>query len=477
VAVNDRMRVLITGATGFIGRALVPLLQREKHTVVVWSRSPVRARSLLGADVEIVASRAGFDALVAALGECDAIVNLAGEPLLGGRWTQRRRAALETSRVELTATLVRALAAAAPRPSVLVSASAVGFYGDRGDEALAESSRAGDDFLSALCQRWEGAALAAEQHGVRVVRLRTGVVLGRGGGALTRMVPPFRLGVGGPIGSGRQYLPWIHLHDLVRVVATSLTDPRESGPINAVAPEHVDGRTFAQALGQALHRPSLLPVPAAALKAIFGRGASVLLASQRVEAGRLLERGFAFEFPTLDAALVDILGGAPIRIATARDAPAQARAARYELRTSTVLDAPMGEAFGFFSKAENLGLITPAAMQFTIRGAVPSLAAGAAIDYTLRVGLLPVRWRTRITRWEPGRVFVDRQEIGPYKLWWHEHSFRDDGARTIMEDRVYYAPPLGVIGRLANRLFIVPALRAIFQYRSDVIRLRFGTPL
>jgi uncharacterized protein len=468
------MRVFVTGATGFIGRALVPVLQREKHTVVVWARSDTRARSLLGADVEVVSSSTGFDALAAALGECDAIVNLAGEPLLGGRWTARRRAALEASRVELTATLVRGLAASIQRPRVLVSASAVGFYGDRDGEILTESSRAGHDFLARLCQRWERAALAAEPQGIRVVLLRTGVVLGKGGGALARMVPPFRLGVGGPIGSGRQYVPWIHLHDLVRVIAASLADERYSGPLNGVAPEQVDSRTFARALGRALHRPALLPAPSLALKTIFGEAATVLLASQRVEPRKLVERGFAFAFPTLDAALADIVGGAPVSIARAHDAPAPARAAQYELRTRTVLDVPMGDAFAFFSKAENLGLITPAAMKFTIRGAVPPMGVGAAIDYQLRIGPVPVRWRTRITTWQPGRVFVDRQEIGPYRLWWHEHSFRGDGARTIMEDRVYYAPPLGVIGRLVNQLFIVPALRAIFQYRSDVIRLRFG---
>jgi len=471
------MRVFVTGATGFIGRALVPLLQRDKHAVVVWTRSGTRARSLLGADVDVVSSDAGFDALLAALGGCDAVVNLAGEPLLGGRWTMGRRAALEASRVRLTETLVRALAASSRRPRVMVSASAVGFYGDRGDEVLTESSRGGEDFLAALCQRWEGAAIAAERQNVRVVLLRTGVVLGKAGGALARMMPPFRLGLGGPIGSGRQYVPWIHLHDLVRVIAASLSDERYRGAVNAVAPQQVDGRNFARALGRALHRPALLPAPSLALKTLFGQAAIVLLASQRVEPRRLVERGFRFEFPTLDAALADVTGGAAVDVSLAHDAPPQASAARYELRTSTVLDAPMGEVFGFFSKAENLGLITPAAMKFTIRGAVPEMAAGAAIDYRLRIGPVPVRWRTRITTWEPGRVFVDRQEVGPYRLWWHEHSFRGDGVRTIMEDRVYYAPPLGVIGRLANRLFIVPVLRAIFQYRNDVIRLRFGTSL
>jgi hypothetical protein len=139
-----------------------------------------------------------------------------------------------------------------------------------------------------------------------------------------------------------------------------------------------------------------------------------------------------------------------------------------------VIDAPLDQAFAFFSKAENLGMITPPAMKFTIEGTVPPMAKGAAIDYRVHVGPIPLRWRTRITTWEPGRSFVDLQETGPYRLWWHEHTFKSEGARTVMEDRVCYAPPLGIAGRLANRFFIGPTLRKIFRYRNDVIRLRFG---
>ena len=468
------MRVLLTGATGFIGRALIPLLQRDGHAVVAWVRSPVSARSQLGAEVELVPADAGFDVLVRAIERCDAVVNLAGEPLMGGRWTAARRAILEDSRVTVTTLLVRAIAAARTRPGVFISGSAVGYYGDRGDETLTETSAGGDGFLAQLCRKWEDAAQPAENLGLRVVRLRTGVVLGRAGGALARMLPPFEIGLGGPIGSGTQYLPWIHLHDLVKIIAVALVDDRYRGPVNGVAPEQATSRSFARALGRALHRPAMLPVPAPALKAIFGQAATVLLASQRVDPLGLGERQFSFDFPTLAAALEDIVTGAAITIAPALSRPEGAGAARYELRARTVVDAPLAETFAFFSKAANLGLITPAAMKFSIHGEIPHMAAGAAINYRVRVGPLPVRWRTRIATWEPGRSFVDVQEAGPYRLWWHEHTFHADGARTVMEDRVYYAPPFGVLGRLANRLFIGPTLRKIFQYRGDVIRLRFG---
>ena len=468
------MRVFVTGATGFIGRALIPRLQRDGHAVVAWVRSPVRARGLLGAEVELVHADTARGGLVAAIERCDAVVNLAGEPLMGGRWTASRRAVLERSRVAVTGQLVQAMAEVKTCPRVLISGSAVGYYGDRGDEPLTEASSGGEDFLARLCRRWESAALDAERLGARVVLLRTGVVLGRAGGALAQMLPPFQLGAGGPIGSGKQYLPWIHLHDLVKIIAVALVDDRYRGPVNGVAPEQATSRTFARALGRALHRPALLPVPALVLKAIFGEAATVLLASQRVDPRVLREHQFAFEFPTLDSALEDIVGGTTVAISPAQSRPEGAGEARYELRTTTVIAAPLEETFAFFSKAANLGVITPAPMRFSIQGQVPPMATGAVIDYRVRVGPLPVRWRTRITTWEAGRRFADLQEKGPYRFWWHEHTFEADGPRTVMEDRVYYTPPFGLLGRLVNRVFIRSTLRKIFQYRGDVIRLRFG---
>ena len=455
------MRVFVTGATGFIGRALIPRLQRDGHAVVAWVRTPARARGLLGAEVELVHADTALGGLVAAIERCDAVVNLAGEPLMGGRWTAGRRAVLERSRIAVTGQLVRAMAEVKICPRVFISGSAVGYYGDRGDEPLTEASSGGEDFLARLCRRWESAAVDAERLGARVVLLRTGVVLGRAGGALAQMLPPFQLGVGGPVGSGKQYLPWIHLHDLVKIIAVALVDDRYRGPVNGVAPEQATSRTFAHALGHALHRPAILPVPALALKAIFGETATVLLASQRVDPRVLRELQFAFDFPTLDSALEDIVGGTAVEISPAQSRPEAAGEARYELRARTVIDAPLDQTFAFFSKAANLGVITPAAMSFSIQGQVPPMAMGAMIDYRVRVGPLPVRWRTRITTWEPGRRFADLQEKGPYRFWWHEHTFQADGPRTVMEDRVYYTPPLGLFGRLANRFFIRSTLRRI----------------
>jgi len=243
---------------------------------------------------------------VAALSGCDGVVNLAGEPLVGKRWTAKRRAVLRSSRVDVTTALVAAMKAASPRPRVLVSGSAVGVYGDRGDEVLTETSPSRDDFLGRLCTDWEAAAEAASSFGVRVAVIRTGVALGRGG-ALAQMLPPFTFGLGGPIGAGTQFFPWIHVRDLAALFAAALEDERYRGPINGVAPAEATSRVFATALGRALHRPAILPTPALALRALFGEAASVLLASQRVEPRAARRLGFAWEFPALDAALRDII--------------------------------------------------------------------------------------------------------------------------------------------------------------------------
>lgn len=302
------MRVGVIGGTGFIGRALVAALGREGHHVTVVTRSETGARGPLAPEVELVAAGAGQSMLSTVVERSDAVVNLAGEPIFGRRWTEARRAQLRASRVEATEQIVRAIARSDPRPRVLVSGSAVGYYGDRGEEPLPESASPGDDFLAHLCQDWEAAARAAAVYGVRVVMVRSGVALGRDGGALAQMLPPFRLGVGGPVGSGRQYFPWIHLHDLVRIITAALSDDRYQGPINAVAPDQATNRSFARALGRALGRPAIVPTPALLLRVMFGESASVVLASQRAEPRALCQLGFIYSFPTLDAALGDILG-------------------------------------------------------------------------------------------------------------------------------------------------------------------------
>ena len=277
------MRVAVTGASGLIGTRLGAAL---------------RAR---GDEVTALKLRDGPPSPAALAGQ-DAVVHLAGEPV-AQRWTDAARERIRSSRIEGTRGLVAAIAAADPRPRVLVTASGVGYYGAHGDERLDEDAAAGDDFLARVCVATEGEAQAAEQAGVRVVVLRTGVVLDRAGGALAKMLPAFRLGVGGPVAGGHQYLSWIHLDDLVGMYLAAIDDEAWSGPFNATAPEPVTNAEFSKALGRALHRPAVLPVPAIALRALYGQMAEIVTEGQRAIPRRALEHGYDFTQPDLDEAL------------------------------------------------------------------------------------------------------------------------------------------------------------------------------
>ncbi|MDF1565778.1 MAG: TIGR01777 family oxidoreductase [Deltaproteobacteria bacterium] len=304
------MKVFITGATGFVGRRLVRTLQDRGDEVVAWVRDPRRATEVLGEQVERVATDVGEAALARHLAGADAVVNLAGENLFGGRWTRARKAALESSRIDLTGTLARTLAnlPGEERPAVFVSASAVGYYGDRGAERLTEASAPGDDFLAGLCQRWEAATTPAREAGLRTVILRIGVVLGEGG-ALGRLLPLFRLGAGGRLGNGQQAFPWIHVEDLVGILLAALDDPSLAGVYNATAPGSVTNAELTRALAKAVRRPALVPVPGFAMKAALGEAAVALLGGQDAVPQRLLEAGFPFHYPDLDSALAAVVEG------------------------------------------------------------------------------------------------------------------------------------------------------------------------
>ena len=297
------MRILLTGGTGLIGHHLCHLWRAQGHELWVWSRRPQAVPAICGAGVQGVAELAELDDQ-----PLDAVVNLAGAPIADRPWTAARRQELWDSRVTLTERLVDWLARRAQRPAVLVSGSATGWYGDGGEQRLDEASPPADQgFAARLCGAWEDAACRAEALGMRVVRVRTAPVLAREGGMLPRLLPLYRLGLGGPQGSGRQWMPWIHLHDEVALIDFLVSHPDAHGPYNACAPQAVRNRDFAHALGRALHRPTLLRVPAFALKGL-GELSSLLLGGQHLTPRRLQEQGFAFRFADLDLALADLLG-------------------------------------------------------------------------------------------------------------------------------------------------------------------------
>lgn len=308
------MHVTVTGATGLVGSRLVARLQERGDRVTVLSRDAEKAKRALG-DVEAVTWAPGRDApvgppapaLVAALEGRDAVVNLAGEPVFQ-RWTAASKPRIKASRVDTTKQLVAAMAAAANRPGTLVSGSASGFYGDTGAVEITEEHPAATDFLGDLAAGWETAAKEIERHDVRVVLIRTGMVLAGDGGALPVMAKPFKLGLGGWFGSGKQYVPWIHVDDEVGLILAALDHPTFSGPVNAAAPEDATNKRFSKAVGHALHRPVLLPAPGFALKTVLGEMSALVLDSSRMQPGRAGELGYRFDHPGLAGALDDLLG-------------------------------------------------------------------------------------------------------------------------------------------------------------------------
>jgi len=451
------MKVLVSGGTGLVGQHLVRRLLEDGHEVIALSRDvndatlnlPVRCRVH-----EWMPESGHLDAR--ALEDVDAVVHLAGESVASGKWNEARKRRILGSRVDGTRTLVDAIAGlpASQRPGVFVCASAVGYYGDRGDEILDEGSASGAGFLADVCRVWEHEARAVEEAGVRWVSLRIGVVLARDGGALPRMLPAFRLGLGAKMGSGRQWMNWIHIADLVSLFIFAIHDKTLSGPVNAVSPTPVTNADFTWSLGRALHRPALFLIPGSLLRIAMGEMACILLDSQRVIPEAAGDAGFHFDYSDLSLALTDLCADAS-----------------RELRFEMWIDHPPEELFPFFADPENLESITPRILRFRLKDTPESpLREGTTIDYRLRLHGLPIRWRSRIEVWDPPRTFVDTQVRGPYKTWRHTHEFESLDGGTVVRDIVRYELPFGALGDWAAGRIVENDLAFIFAYR----RTRLG---
>lgn len=293
------MHVVITGGSGLVGGALIAELRRRNVSVTAISRNP-RAHSALSG-----VTWAGWDGLTDAVVSAAAVVHLAGEGIVDKRWNSARKAALRQSRIDTTRQVVQAIQSAGEKPGALISASAVGYYGGRVERESTEAASPGDDFLARLCVDWEAEAQGA---GVRTVNARIGIILSTEGGALPRLLLPFQLGLGGPIGRGQAWWSWIHINDVVGAILHAIERNDVEGPINLTAPNPVKNADFSRALGRALRRPALMPVPPLALKLMLGEGAGVLLASQRILPTRTLDLGYRYQFSDIDSALADLVG-------------------------------------------------------------------------------------------------------------------------------------------------------------------------
>jgi hypothetical protein len=435
-------------------------LAADGHEVVVLTRDRTAVRGAFPPNV----TTAEWDAEARrlspeVLADAHAVVHLAGTGVADKRWSPERRRSILESRVGGGEAISRAIESLDPprRPQIVISGSAVGLYGDRGDEILTESSTRGDGFLADVCERWEQ-SVASDV--ARTVNLRIGVVLAPSGGALERMLPPFQMGAGGRLGNGRQWMSWIHIDDLTSLIRFAIEHDEVSGPINAVSPGAVTNREFTRVLARTLGRPAIMPVPSIALRLALGEMASMLLGGQRVDAGGAREAGFVWKYPDLASALAQTCSNRT-----------------KEIYRAQWVASDIDTVFSFFSDAYNLEKITPDFMGFRVLGLEPDhMGNGTTIRYRLRLRGLRMRWKSRIDSWDPPRSFVDSQIRGPYALWHHSHEFTPHEGGTLVVDRVRYRLPLGTLGDLVAGSTVGRDLKRIFAYRYEVVEALFGAP-
>lgn len=448
------MKVLLTGATGFIGKEIGKALVRKGHQVFALSRNAEKARQVLPFPAQILEGNFSQGPLDhPELQTIEAVIHLAGENVGEGRWTDERKKIILSSRLESTEYLIQSLP---PSVKVFISASAIGYYGNRKDEELNETSLKGLGFLSDVCEKWENSVLQGK-HKIssgRFVILRTGLVLSPFGGAFVKMLTPFQMRLGGVLGSGRQWMSWIHMKDLVNMYLEALENPKFQGIYNAVAPEPVTNSTWTNRMAMALGVSKGPPAPAFALKLLLGEMAELLLDSQKVTSAKL--KDFRFEFPSLQEAMSDVCSHY-------RDGDQIFYSEQY-------FPLEREKVFSFFSKAENLEAITPPILSFKVLScSTAQVQQGTLIDYRLQLHGVPLKWRTLIKEWNPSEHFVDIQLKGPYKKWHHRHDFENLGSGTLMTDIVRYKLPLGPLGQAVGGHFVQGDVEKIFGFRRKTV--------
>jgi len=449
------MKITITGASGLLGRRLMVKLLEGGHEVVAVCRNRETISELPSGNIF------EWDALGGpfpenALQSVDAVIHLAGHPVGDGRWTEKTKSNILNSRTRGTKSLVDAISkmSTEKRPRVFLNGSAIGFYGSQSDQKLDESSAGGAGFLARVVMQLETESSRARTLGLRVVDLRTGVVLSRNGGALPKM-PPFVLG------SGKQWLSWIHIEDWLSGVCHILENSAVIGPLNLTATEPVTQEVFVQALRRVVSFPVRIRIPEIVLRATLGEMAELLLSSQRVVPQKLQSSGFNFRFNAIDSALEDLFG--------------ESSYLENEFLMWQFVPASVEAAFDFFSEAANLQKITPEWLHFNIlKKSTPMIQENTVIDYRLRVHGYPLRWRSQILDWKPTESFVDLQLKGPYSRWHHLHTFKKVSGGTLIGDRVHYRVPGHIFGKILLSSFVARDVRKIFDFRRGRIERFFS---
>lgn len=442
------MKIIVTGASGVIGRRLIYKLITKGHEVRALARSKASLPELPPKNVIPWSDKDIPNS--SDISEADAFIHLAGEGIADKYWTKSRKRRLWDSRVVGTKNLVTAITSLPEdqRPKVFISGSAIGIYGS-GNDSRTEDDSPGSGFLSDLCNAWENQAEVAQKQGVRTILLRTGLVLSQHGGLLAKSGPVI-------LGNGKQWMSWIHIDDLVNFIIFSLDKPLMSGPYNLTAPNPVTNAEFTKAIAGAMAIPMTVKTPAFVLKAILGEMSDAILANQKAIPQRTLLSGFKFKYENLKDAISDLLGN---------NSPLENK-----FSTRQFVPKPRHEVFSFFGAAENLEILTPPWLNFHItKKSTDTISMGSLIDYKLKIHKIPVRWRTKISEWNPESSFVDDQLKGPYKKWHHVHTFESVPGGTLISDDVTFQMPGGIFGKLVVPI-VKKDVQAIFNYRQEKIR-------
>ncbi len=452
------MKILVTGATGLVGRNLLPLLKDNGHEVIALTRNTDSAGVRLPIACQIIHWDPTDHPLLPDFPEnIDAVIHLCGEGIADGRWTKKRKQAIYDSRVLSTRNLLNLISKSTTLPKIWISASAIGYYKSSDHPVLEENSPPGDGFLAKVCKDWETETFKADALGIRAVALRLGVILGHDGGITAKMLPPFRMGLGGPLGKGNSWMSWIHVRDVSGLILAALENPSYRGPINAVSPHPVKNSEFTSILAGVLKRPAFLSIPAFVLKLLLGEMSQLLLVSQNVSAQKAVGLGYKFIYPKLKTAL-----------------KVTCDQAGHKLVTEQWVPQPIDKVFEFFSDPKNLELLTPEFLHFKIvKVSHPKAQEGTVVDYRLKLHSIPLRWQSRITGWLPNKRFSDLQTRGPYTFWHHIHEFYESKGGTVIRDNVAYKLPGWVPGDILAHAYVKKDLEKIFIFRRQQIEKLF----
>jgi len=452
--------ILLIGGTGFIGQELGTHLAYEGHNLSLLTRdSSVSCQLAYPATVHEWLP--DYKIPAAALENIDTIINLAGESIASGRWNDEKKRRIIKSRTDVIDGIHRALKETNLNPTLkIIQASAIGIYGDSKSELVDETSKGTQCFLNESVEKWENSAAVLKSQ-AKVVTLRFGIVLGTTGGALLEMLYPYVSKVGVPLGSGKQFMSWVHIEDVCRAISFALNDSFCEGTYNLVADTPVTNARFDQVM-RPYFGASILPnAPKIVLRLLLGEKADLLLMSQRVSNKKLLETGFTFKYKTIRECLKSLLD--------------DSQRSSNIFHAKQYIDRPIEEIWDFFSAEENLERITPTFMNFhVVNKSTDNIEKGSIIDYKLKVHGIPMKWKTEILELDKGVKFVDFQLSGPYKMWHHTHTFHKLAQGTLIEDKVKFQVPMGALGSLVATKFILSDIHSIFDFRKKIISKEFG---